>query len=143
MNEAAVIEEMVDMLFAKKWRKRVKYDFVLEKRRKEAFLRYNNGEYLEKTVIKYNVAKMKTEDIYSLIQKEGGKEKCFLIVYLKSGIYDSLEGIKEVMKQGLGGILYFGNGVGYFQGEQFIGSPDRYILVNKKEKLQHQDEGGL
>ena len=51
---------------------------------------------------------------------------------LKNGIYDSLKGINEVMKDGMGGIIYFGNGVGYFQGEQYIGPPDRYILVKKQ-----------
>ena len=45
--------------------------------------------------------------------------------------HDSLKAINEVMKE-LGGIIYFGNGVGYFQGEQYIGPPDRYILVKKQ-----------
>ena len=83
-----ILLEMVDTLFAKKWRKRAKYDFVSRKRRETAFFRYNSGEYLDNTAIKYNVTKLSEEEIYSLVQKEGG--------------------------------------------EQYIGPPDRYILVKKQ-----------
>ncbi len=133
-----IIEEMVDTLFAKKWRKRAKYDFGSRKRRETAFFRYNSGEYLDSAAIKYNVTKLSEEEIYSLIQKEGGEQKCFAIMCLKNGIYDSLEGINEVMKGGMGGIIYFGNGVGYFQGEQYIGPPDRYVLV-KKQRHEYEE----
>lgn len=72
------------------------------------------------------------ENGQNMILVQAGEEKCLVIVCLKNGIYDSLKGINEVMKDGMGGIIYFGNGVGYFQGEQYIGPPDRYILVKKQ-----------
>lgn len=75
-----IIEEMVDTLFAKKWRKREKYDFGSRKRRETAFFRYNSGEYLDSAAIKYNVTKLSEEEIYSRIQKEGGEQKCFVIM---------------------------------------------------------------
>ena len=92
---------------------------------------------LDSAAIKYNVTKLSEEEIYSLIRREGGEQKCFVIMCLKNGIYDSLEGINEVMKDGMGGIIYFGNGVGYFQREQYIGPPDRYVLVKKQRPVSY------
>lgn len=106
--------------------------FCFKETERDSVFRYNSGEYLDNAAIKYNVTKLSEEEIYSLVQKEGGEQKCFVIMCFKNGIYDSLKGINEVMKEGLGGIIYFGNGVGYFQGEQYIGPPDRYILVKKQ-----------
>ena len=62
------------------------------------------------------------ENGQNMILVQAGEEKCLAIMCLKNGIYDSLKGINEVMKDEMGGIVYFGNGVGY----------DRYILVKKQ-----------
>lgn len=131
--EELVIEEMIDMLFFKKWRKRVKYDFA-EKRRNDFYFRYHNGEYLDHSIIKYNVNKMFIDDIFTLIIKEGGGKKSFFIVCGESGIMNTKDALVSIFNDGMGGLLYAGNGVGYFQGEQYIGPPERYILVNTKKK---------
>lgn len=44
MKEEFTIEEMVEMFFQKKWKKRVKNDLVPEERRCDAYFRYNNGK---------------------------------------------------------------------------------------------------
>ena len=134
MTESDVINEMIDMLFLKRWRKRIKYDFLSESRRNETYFRYHNGEYIDETNIKYRVNSYSKNDIYNILIAEGGNKMCFVILCGKSGVYSTQEGLELMMADGLGGMLYLGNGVGYFQGEQYIGSPERYILVNTKKK---------
>lgn len=73
-------------------------------------------------------------EIYTILRKEGGNKKCFLLTYSESGIYNTKDALECAMWSGLGAIMYLGNGVGYFQGEQYIGSPERYILVNNKKR---------
>lgn len=135
MTEEKVINEMIDMFFLKSWRKRMKYMFLQSKaKREDGWFRYNHGEFLDESCMKHQVNKLDRREIYKMLIEEGGNQKCFLISCSKSGIYDTWEGVDSVMDNGIGGMLYLGNGVGYFQGEQYIGSPERYILVNDKKK---------
>lgn len=53
----------------------------------------------------------------------------------ESGLYSTMDALKSAINNGLGAMLYLGNGVGYFQGEQSVGSPEQYILVNNKKKV--------
>ncbi len=128
------IDEMIDMFLEKKRRKRAKYDFGSEKRRKEAFVRYNSGKYLDESRIYQHVNQWGSDEVLNLIVKLGGESKCFWIVTGDNGICDAREGIERIFYDGMGGMAYFGNGIGFFEGEQCIGSPERYILVNKTKK---------
>lgn len=133
MNEELMIEEMIEMFFEKKWRKRLKFKLIPKEKRVENYYDYHNGEYLDESCIKYCVNKSSIEDICNILLKEGGNKKCFFFSCSESGIYDMRKGIENAMDNGMGAIIYLGNGIGYFQGEQYIGSPERYILVNKKK----------
>lgn len=134
MNQKEIAEEMIDMLFLKKWRKRLKYDLIEEKRRNEKYFRYHNGEYIDKSIIKYKVNTMDFDDIYAILIKEGAKDQCFWMADGDSGILSTKEGFNRSLSGGMGAMLYLGNGIGFFQGEQYIGSPERYILVNNKKQ---------
>lgn len=134
MKEHEIIEEMIDLFFVKKRRERMKYVFSSKEKRREAYFRYNSGDYIDKSFIKYQVNKLSMQDIYKMLIEEGGNKKCFMISCSESGLYNTEDALKRAMNNGLGAMLYLGNGVGYFQGEQYIGSPERYILVNDKKK---------
>lgn len=135
MNEKEIISEMIDMFFLKDWRKRMKYMFIQSKRKREdIWFRYNHGKFIDESNIKHRVNAYGKDYIYNILMSEGGNKTCFLICCGESGIYNTWEGLVRLMPNGLGGMLYLGNGVGYFQGEQSIGSPERYVLVNHKKK---------
>lgn len=134
MQEQDIIKEMIEVLFIKKRRKRMEYLFLSKEKRNAAYFRYNGGDYIDKSIIKYRVNKLSMQDIYSTLIKEGGNKKCFMISCSESGLYSTMDALKSAINNGLGAMLYLGNGVGYFQGEQSVGSPEQYILVNNKKK---------
>lgn len=72
VQEQDIIKEMIEVLFIKKRRKRMEYLFLSKEKRNAAYFRYNGGDYIDKSIIKYRVNKLSMQDIYSTLIKEGG-----------------------------------------------------------------------
>ena len=137
MNEDRIVNEMIDMLFLKKWRKRLRYDFIDKKKeREDRYFRYHNGEYIDELLVVEKVDQMPEEYTVKRLLELGAEKRCFLLANGVSGVFTLEVGIEEAYICGLGAVIYCGNGVGYFQGEQCYGSPERWILVNKNKRGQ-------
>ncbi|MGL6200856.1 MAG: hypothetical protein ACRC3H_18190 [Lachnospiraceae bacterium] len=130
MIDANIEKEIVELFFNKKIKKRVEYELSSKRKRIDAFFRLNESEVLNQKTI-HPIYKVDQEDvIQKLIELGASENKAYFMGYTEEDGYVTLaEAVDMAFYFGMPAIVYCGNGIGYIQGEQSYGPPERYLLI--------------
>lgn len=126
----AIEEEIIKQYIKKNKQERIIWEFNNPKKRKEVIWRFNNpGIFIEKCL--NPIGYMDKKHMIRYLFELSGVSDVYYIGRNYIG-YLSLEQAAERASMEEICIIYCGKGIGYYQGEQEIGAPPRYMLLAKK-----------
>lgn len=126
----AIEEEIIKQYIKKNKQERILWEFNNPKKRKQVIWRFNKpGIFIEKCLSP--IGYMDKEHMIRYLFGLSGVSDVYYIGEDYIG-YLSLEQAAEGASTGEICVIYCGNGIGYYQGEQEIGAPPRFMLSAEK-----------
>lgn len=123
-------KEIVKKYVKKNRQERIWWEFCNSKKRKDVIWRFHSPDIFKENCLQ-SIEYMDKNDMKKRLSKLGaGKE----VYYIGESIIGSLTLNQAVEYASMGEIciIYCGKGIGYYQGEQEIGKPPRYLLIQEE-----------
>ncbi len=122
--------EVIRKFVVKSKQERILWELSNPKKRKDVIFMRFPGPNLFKSHCLQEVGYMSETEMESkLFQLSKAKEVCFI-----GERYIGIISLKDAVRRACTGeicIIYCGQGIGYYQGEQNYGSPPRYLLIQR------------
>lgn len=130
LNKVIYMEKEIIKLFVKSNKQeRILYEFKNVKKRENGIWRFSDPGVFKETCLN-SIGYMSSMKLEKYLLQLNKNEKVYFIgeSYIGEML---LKDAAEKADMGEICLIYCGNGVGYYQGEQEIGSPPRYVLISK------------
>ena len=130
-------EEIIRLFFLKEKQDRILWELSTIKKRKNCLFKIcDQGFSMLKTEYIRYIKFMKSDELQNILLKQGAIRPMYYIGEDWADILIENISIKQAIENFLygdwsPGLLYFGNGIAYYEGLQHIGAPRRCILVHK------------
>lgn len=108
---------------------RILWELSTPRKRNAVFWNFSGSDIFNENCL-CPIEYMQKEEMEKYLLKLSGKENVYFIGESYIG-YLSLNQAAELASKGEICIIYCGKGIGYYQGEQEIGKPPRFLLMQK------------
>lgn len=96
------------------------------KKRKKVFWHFDHPDIFKKEIL-YPSTYKDAEHLEKVLYEMSGTRECYVIGECYIGTMQLRQACEEAWQGGIC-IIYCGNGIGYYQGEQEYGAPPRFLL---------------
>lgn len=129
MKSLDIEKEIVEKYVKKHKQERILWELSKNKKRKDVIWKFAGTDIFKDNCLQ-KVEYMSKSLMVKYLHEIGAPQKIYYIGESCIGEMN-LEEAAEKASTGEICIIYCGNGIGYYQGEQEYGSPPRYILMQK------------
>lgn len=118
--------EIIKKFIVKNKQERIIWELQNVKKRKKVFWHFDHPDIFKKEIL-YPSTYKDAENLEKLLYEMSGTRECYVIGECYIGTMQLRQACEEAWQGGIC-IIYCGNGIGYYQGEQEYGAPPRFLL---------------
>ena len=125
MNKETEVE-IIKKFIVKNKQERIIWKLQNAKKRKKVFWHFDHPDIFKKEIL-YPSTYKDAEHLEKVLYEMSGTRECYVIGECSIGTMQLRQACEEAWQGGIC-IIYCGNGIGYYQGEQEYGAPPRFLL---------------
>lgn len=130
MNKKSIEKEIIEKYVKKDKQDRILWELNNAKKREKVIWKFAGPDILKSACLQ-KVKYKSIEEMEKLLLELGGAKDIYFVGESYIGELKLLQALK-LANMGEICIIYCGNGIGYYQGEQEQGSPPRFLLFQMK-----------